>query len=112
MTKKRYKRLPSDEGIGAVYKEGNYISKVRYSLRTTLEVHVIETPGQTEEINGLKSINGYIQVLEGENSLFGVGLLTLRTADGREVDFYVLRGDLVKGEFSIQGSGDFRRTGQ
>ena len=97
-------------GTGEVQTQGQPICKVRYLIsirQKALDVRSFAGPG---ELEGLKPIDGRIEVLGGQETLFGKDDLTLHMEDGREADFVVLRQDAVRPIFDIKVSGNFRQT--
>jgi len=93
---------------------GNRISRVRYTLYHSQDVDVINTAGgNSVEVQGLRSIDGKIQVSE-DDTAFSKALenrtrLTLHMEKGQEVDFYIVNAG-GQGEFSIAGDGDLHRS--
>jgi len=107
---KKPKLLATYKGIGQVMEGGNRISRVRYTLYHRQDVDVINAAGgNSVEVQGLRSIDGKIQV-SGDDTAFSKALenrtrLTLHMEKGQEVDFYIVNSG-GQGEFSIAGDGD------
>lgn len=114
---KKTKLLATYKGIGQVMEGGKRISKVRYTLYHRQDVDLMSIAGGNSiEVQGLRSIDGKIRILEDDTVLFKAWenrtRLTLHVGKGQEVDFYIV--DIVnadgQGELSIVGDGDLHRS--
>lgn len=108
------KKRPKSEqipGIGEVTLKGEHIATVDYRLHYRQDVFEMHTGGRhVEEMAGLPSIDGTIEVREVRSSLsLDVEVLyTLRLEDKRILDFEVASGML--GRYSIVGKSDLRQS--
>lgn len=102
-------------GIGDVTCKAKHVSRVRYDVRCTRTFDAARMgEGRVEEIPIQVLIDGTLQVLEGEMSLYSDRQYTLHMEDkhGRECDFYAEPIDIISGVYRMKGVGDFRRPGQ
>ena len=98
-------------GIGDVVRRKNSVARVRYDVRCRRMVGTARVGEERlEEAPVQPMIDGSIQVLGGETSLYTDELYTLRleAKHQRECDFYTAPIDVVAGTYYIEGSGDFR----
>jgi hypothetical protein len=72
---------------------------------------VCTAEGRVEETTTQVLIDGNIQILEGETSLYSDVRYTLHLEDKRlrSCDFYAEPIDVVAGMYRIEGSGNFRK---
>jgi hypothetical protein len=108
------KKRPKSEqilGTGEVTLKGEHIATVDYRLHYQRDVFEIHTGKRhVEEMAGLPSIDGTIEVREVRSSLsLDVGVLyALRLEDKRIFDFEVASGML--GRYSILGKSALRQS--
>ena len=110
------KVIEAPEGIGQVLKEGKVVAKVSY----TLFVEMLETGAKSfgipkETRLKHKSVTGKISVTDGNitlapNAAGLSGPFLLVMQDRREVYFFIdsrsIKGNPVRREYEIQGSGN------
>ena len=97
------------KGIGNVTLRGKYVTRVRYHLRHRQVVGDVPTGEKDTERTPVSApIDGDIEVLEGEASLYSDALYTLHLEDKcrRDCDFYSNPIDIVEGRYHVEGSGD------
>lgn len=78
-------------GIGRLYQGEKFIRQVRYAVTVFKKVHHVRTSGKTEEVEGLKVIEGHLENIDGSGDFFDlVGSdPTLYLEDGRRWDCIV-----------------------
>lgn len=107
------KLISRPKGIGDVILKGKPVARVRYRMRYRRMVEGLRTgDGHVEEIPIQALVDGNIQILEGETSLYSDRRYTLHLEDEhqreRVCDFYCEPMDVVKGMYHLEGCGDFR----
>jgi hypothetical protein len=110
---RRSKPASRPKGIGNVTLKGKYVAKVRYHLRHRQMVDDVQTgEGRIEGAPVLVLMDGDIQILEGETSLYSDALYTLHLEDKRrrDCDFYSDPIDIVEGMYHIESSGDLHES--
>jgi hypothetical protein len=107
MVTRKYKSLDNPKGVGEVYKGDEKLAKVRYKLNVQQEVLTTRAFNGAQDVKGMQSGTGSIDVLEGKINLLDRGeKLTLHMEDGKKVDFSIT-GDVNTGRFLIKLSGGF-----
>jgi len=96
---RRMQLLEEPTGMGGVYRGGRWLAKVRYSLAVRQEVLVLKFEHSAEELLGLVTTRGQIEILNGERNLIAEpeGSYVLRLNDGRAWQFRVTGGALPSG---------------
>jgi hypothetical protein len=96
---RRMQLLEEPAGIGGVYKSDRWLAKVWYSLVVQQEVLVLRFEHRTEELPGLITTCGQIEILNSERTLVAKpeGPYLLRLSDGRAWRFRVTEGVLASG---------------
>lgn len=110
---KKYRWIENPRGRGDIYSGGKNIAKVSYNLNVQQEILVHNIGNEIKEVEGLKSMNGHIAVLEGDVVLWSKGKLILHMEDGRKIDFFIRNANptnnkfQINNKYQIQPSGDF-----
>jgi hypothetical protein len=108
MTNPKYETIDIAEGNGDVFRRGEHMAKVEYTLRTRRELR-----GEGDQQGEARRlVDGHVLVREGETQLRGMGPLVLRMQDGREVTFLADLGNPNTGAFTIKVSGSIREAGR
>lgn len=106
MTTKQIRNLENPKGIGTVYRDELPIAKVRYTLSVKQEIHVVRTFGGISEVDGLKSAQGSLSVVEGEEWLMGTDdPLVLGLEDGRHIKFFAVQHNHLGNMYRIVATG-------
>jgi PAS domain S-box-containing protein len=98
-------------GIGDVTRKGEHVSRVSYDVHCRRTVDAARMgEGHLEEIPIQVLIDGTMQVLEGQKSLYSDTEYTLLLEEKheRECDFYAEPIDIVTGVYRMKGISDFR----
>jgi len=103
MVEKRMHLLEEPTGTGEVYESDDWLAEVHYSLMVRQEVIVIECESGAEELPGLRSIRGQIQILSSERDLMvnHEDPYLLRLSDGRTWDFRAIEGAPARGVYEV-----------
>ena len=99
-------------GIGDVVRKKKPVARVRYDVCCRRVVDTARAAKeQLEQANVQPLIDGDIQVLSSEASLYTDELYTLHleAKHGRECDFYPQPIDVVTGVYQLKGHGAFRK---
>lgn len=100
-------------GIGDLIRNAKTVTKVSYDLRCRrMAVGAQAGEGQVDETTGQPQIDGRIQILNSEASLYTDELYTLRLEEKheRECDLYAEPIDVVTGTYHVKGHVDFLRS--
>jgi hypothetical protein len=104
MTRKRVQLLESLKGLGEVYKDEKNIASVHYTISVSQEMLIINN---TQEVPGIKRIDGEVAVFEGQRNLIDGNEMTLLLDDGRKWKFLAKSGNPVSGVYRvINASGE------
>ena len=103
MAARRMHLLETPTGTGKVYKKEDWLAEARYSLTVEQEILVIESESGTEEVPGLISTHGRIEILSGERDLLVTnhGPYVLQLGNGRTWDFQVAPWDPKSGTYQV-----------
>ena len=103
MVERKMHLLEKPSGTGKVYKEEDWLADVRYSLTVKQEILVIESESGTEELPGLISTQGRIEILSGERDLVVTnhGPYVLQLGNGRTWDFQAAPWDPKSGTYEV-----------
>lgn len=108
MSTTTYKTLETPSGSGELRKAGKHLAKVFYHLQVRQEMPATESATGAEKAPGVFEIAGEVSVSQDEpnqaqvmNSLNSGELLTLHLADGRRLDVYATKGDVLTGAYRI-----------
>lgn len=94
-------------GSGKVYLGDEYLTDVKYNLVVKQEMIVSRSFSGTQEIPGMKDIEGTISILGNPCNLVGNSIKTLNLQDGREWKFIASSGNPVSGIYRvINASGE------
>jgi hypothetical protein len=100
-------------GVVDVTRKAKPVARVRYDVRHRRMVDTVRSGEEpVEEIPVQALIDGNLQILEGETTLYSDELYTLRLEEKheRECDFHTEPIDVVAGTYHVQVSGDFRKS--
>lgn len=100
-------------GIGDLIRNAKTVTKVRYDLRCRPMVGGARAgEDQVDETTAQPQIDGNIQILNSEASLYSDALYTLRLEEKheRECDLYAEPIDVVTGTYHVKGHVDFLRS--
>ncbi len=108
MTRRYLKQLEAPSGTGEVLNREQHLATARYHLRVQQEILVAEDIlDPCQELEGIKRVGGFIEVIDGERWLMAEGMddLRLRLEDGRSLRFVVKNGDLVRARYDVAPRG-------
>lgn len=97
-TKQKVAERPA--GRGKLFEEQQLVCDAAYELTVSQTIHIARTFGETEEVEGLRSITGRV----GADDLMGLfgRSLTLHLEDGRRLNVII-----TDGKGTVRGNGDF-----
>ena len=104
------KLISRPKGIGVVTLKGKHVARVKYDMRHRRMVEALQTgEGHVEEIPIQALIDGKIQILEGEMTLYSDARYALHPGDkhSQSCDFYAEPVDVVTAIYHIEVCGDF-----